>query len=274
MSRSTKGAYALKVFPYKHGKIDSSFLNEQRFASLQHPNIISMGNSKPHCVLSEREKCSYLLMEYSPFGDFFELANRFHVKFTNKLLLTYFHQMVDALEYLHSNKIAHLDLKPDNLLLMEDFQLKLIDFDLAYREGDSKILSKGTQYFRAPEISAKSCKDPKPADIFSLGIIIFFLKAGGQYPQIEDNSYNSHKGENLFGLLQDDNEKFWDIHINRLDSSRKIFTEDFREMFNAMTRKNPTERPTIQEIKNFKWYQGEIYSVEELQETMKELLFF
>lgn len=51
--------------------------------------------------------------------------------FTEKIVRTYFHQLVDALEYLHKSGIAHLDLKPENIALGDKFMLKIMDFELS-----------------------------------------------------------------------------------------------------------------------------------------------
>lgn len=48
----------------------------------------------------------------------------------------YFQQLIEAVEYLHRNKIAHRDLKPENILIDYDKQLKVIDFGLStFYEG-------------------------------------------------------------------------------------------------------------------------------------------
>src|SRR5690606_5457236 len=120
---------------------------------------------------------SYILMERA-LCDFFEVINSKVLTQDEKLVRTYFHQFVEGLEYLHSQGIAHLDLKPDNLLFGEDHKLKIADFDLSYICGDDSIRGKGTINFRAPEIKDYECKKPFAADIYSAGIILFALMFG------------------------------------------------------------------------------------------------
>eukprot|EP00330_Aristerostoma_sp_ATCC50986_P001863 CAMPEP_0114576740 /NCGR_PEP_ID=MMETSP0125-20121206/1472_1 /TAXON_ID=485358 ORGANISM="Aristerostoma sp., Strain ATCC 50986" /NCGR_SAMPLE_ID=MMETSP0125 /ASSEMBLY_ACC=CAM_ASM_000245 /LENGTH=113 /DNA_ID=CAMNT_0001765497 /DNA_START=120 /DNA_END=461 /DNA_ORIENTATION=+ len=98
------------------------------------------------------QKISYILMEYANNGDFQSFLNPKNPQIDEKLSRTYFHQLIAGISYLHSHCIAHLDIKPENLLLGDDLQLKIADFDLAYFEGDEMIKSGGTPCFRAPEL--------------------------------------------------------------------------------------------------------------------------
>lgn len=95
----------------------------------------------------------------------------------------YFKQLISAVEYLHSKGIAHRDLKPENLLLDENDNLKVSDFGLAtiYRfRGKERCLEKrcGTLPYVAPEVLLHPYH-AEPADIWSCGIILVALLAGG-----------------------------------------------------------------------------------------------
>jgi len=67
---------------------------------------------------------SYLILEFAPFGDLYDLIAFSKVDFDEKLTRTYFHQLVEGLFYLHSNGVSHMDLKPANILLGKDFFAK------------------------------------------------------------------------------------------------------------------------------------------------------
>jgi len=81
--------------------------------------------------------------------------------------------------------VAHLDLKLENLLLGDDYGVKIADFDLSYKEGDSKIKSKGTAIYGSPEILEGSCTEPMAADLYSLGLVLLLLATGGSLDLIK-----------------------------------------------------------------------------------------
>ena len=72
----------------------------------------------------------------------------FHDRIADGLLLgrprlakTYFRQLIEGIEYLHSKDISHLNLSAEQLLIGEDYMLKIIDFSKAWKKSDKKYLS-------------------------------------------------------------------------------------------------------------------------------------
>ncbi|KAH9963844.1 kinase-like domain-containing protein, partial [Russula dissimulans] len=83
--------------------------------------------------------------------------------------------VIKGLAYLHQHRIAHRDIKPDNLLVDRKFCLKIIDFDLAMRvEGSDEEVDDqcGHEKWMAPEVKWKLRHSPIKADRWACGRII------------------------------------------------------------------------------------------------------
>ena len=93
----------------------------------------------------------------------------------------YTKQLVNALLYLQSEKVIHRDLKLGNILLNHNQEVKLADFGLAVRlESDDELRKTicGTPNYIAPEVIQGYVGHSYPADIWSLGVIIYQLSFG------------------------------------------------------------------------------------------------
>lgn len=92
----------------------------------------------------------------------------------------FFQQLVSAVDYLHKNGCAHRDVKPSNILVTSELDLKLIDFGLGnlYTEDEKLRTACGSPCYAAPEIIAGENYDPIPVDIWSSGITLFAMLCG------------------------------------------------------------------------------------------------
>lgn len=95
--------------------------------------------------------------------------------------------LVDALSYLHSKKLAHRDLKPDNILLNSEGVCKISDFGFA-KECVSVLSSiKGTPVYMAPEVVMEQSYNHS-VDLWSLGVILFELYTGKPHSTLKTYS--------------------------------------------------------------------------------------
>jgi protein-serine/threonine kinase len=128
----------MKVFPSEgNGNLNHHFLNEARLLDLEeiHPNVMPLSEVK------ERQKSikdgqvfymSYVVTEFCQYGDFLNVLTKTGLASCEMIARTYIAQLVEGLQFLHSHGIAHCDLKLDNLLMDDDFRLKITDFDSCY----------------------------------------------------------------------------------------------------------------------------------------------
>lgn len=165
------------------GQVLENPLNEAKMMS----KVCSEGDSHPNVVQMVEEfsdnNVHWLVMEYAPCGEFFDLLARQgtldedHCKF-------YFRQMLSALEHLHSRNVCHLDFSMENLLLDEDMNIKLTDFGVAREvSGDGRFApimteKPGKLRYMAPEILHSLEFDGRSADVFALGVTLFCMLTG------------------------------------------------------------------------------------------------
>jgi len=124
----------------------------------------------------ENEEYIFLVMEYIKGGNLNNFLFNHHAKLTEEILANYMMQIANALTYLHKYGIMHRDIKPDNLMLSEDYKsIKIMDFGLSKIIGPQERVSDGfgTLAFVAPEVLVRKPYNQK-VDIWSLGVIIFY----------------------------------------------------------------------------------------------------
>lgn len=120
----------------------------------------------------------YLISEYCSLGDLFSFIDKktfIDLKETKKL----FAQIISAVEYLHVNFIAHRDIKPHNILVDGDGNIKLADFGFSIIVNEDKRKTQcGSFGYFAPEVITKDSYHPLLTEVWSLGIVLFFMTTG------------------------------------------------------------------------------------------------
>ncbi|XP_077867106.1 LOW QUALITY PROTEIN: serine/threonine-protein kinase ULK3-like [Saccoglossus kowalevskii] len=118
-------------------------------------------------------ECIYLIMEYCSGGD---LSNFIRCKraLPEKIVKRFLQQLACALKFLHTKKISHMDLKPQNVLLSSthDPVLKLADFGFAMHMRNSMHSIRGSPLYMAPEMICEQAYDAS-VDLWSVGVILY-----------------------------------------------------------------------------------------------------
>jgi len=256
--------YIFKTYSQADDYSHNSYIRENRIhSSLNHQNIIQY-NSNPNISFSI-PNYDVISMEYAPFGDFFDLILDYNFA-DEKLIRTYFHQLIEGIQYLHNKQIAHLDIKLENLLLGKDYLLKVADFDLAQNIHETVLISKGTANYRAPEVKSGNCTDFYSADIYSIGICLYILIAGS-FPFLEEDD-NQAQPLFRYDMFLQNNDAFWEENEAILDG-KFMWSKNLRDLLNKMWAQNPSERITLEQVKKSNWYNEPVYTNDELQALMK-----
>ncbi|NXG58814.1 STK36 kinase, partial [Hemiprocne comata] len=167
---------ALKFIP-KVGQSEKELKNLQReieiMRGLHHPNIIQMLDT------FETDKEVVVVADYAE-GELFQILEDDGSLPEDQQVQTIAAQLVSALYYLHSHRILHRDMKPQNILLGKDGVVKLCDFGFARAMSiHTMVLTsiKGTPLYMSPELVREQPYDHK-ADLWSMGCILYELFVG------------------------------------------------------------------------------------------------
>jgi len=119
-----------------------------------------------------------LVLDFAANRDLLECMNRCHRVLPENTARHIFLQLVAALSHCHSHGVAHLDVKMENILFTETYEVKLADFghSIRLREGEMLTVPRGTPQYQAPEMLVTGCRfDGRQADVWSCGVVLFAL---------------------------------------------------------------------------------------------------
>ncbi|CAH2103685.1 unnamed protein product [Euphydryas editha] len=200
--------YAAKILKTRTQKKRDAALREyEMMRRMQHPKLVELYDS-----FSARESF-ILVMDYLWGGELFDrIVEEEHIKEVD--VVSYVRQICEALLYLHERKIAHLDLKPENIICLSpnSIQVKIIDFGLARVLDDSHVTRAiyGTRDYVAPEVLNFE-QLTLACDMWSLGVVTYMLLSGvmpfsgDSWPERSANitmaNYNYH--ESAFKEISD-----------------------------------------------------------------------
>ncbi|HDQ39446.1 MAG TPA: cyclic nucleotide-binding domain-containing protein [Desulfonatronum sp.] len=148
----------------------------ETIARMRHSNIVSVYD------IEEVYRTIFIIMEYLEgisLEDLLEKVGPLAVERCSDILL----QICNGLDCAHKYDIVHRDIKPANIFLLENDQVKLLDFGLACAPGTEDLDIAGTVYYAPPEQIEGRPVDSR-ADLYSLGIMAFQMVAGERpYPE-------------------------------------------------------------------------------------------
>ena len=129
-----------------------------------------------------------LIVEYVPGGDLFKEIQRrkaTNSPWSEQEIMKCLYALVHALEYAQSRGVVHRDIKPQNIFLQEDGQVKIGDFGCSANQMESAVQRTllGSLYYLSPEMKAKQLElmgmgkpyDPAKSDVFSLAVTITLM---------------------------------------------------------------------------------------------------
>ncbi|XP_043356937.1 serine/threonine-protein kinase SIK2 isoform X4 [Dermochelys coriacea] len=184
----------------------------------------------------ETKSMLYLVTEYAKNGEIFDyLAN--HGRLSEPEARRKFWQILSAVEYCHSRKIVHRDLKAENLLLDNNMNIKIADFGFGnfYKSGEPLTTWCGSPPYAAPEVFEGQQYEGPQLDIWSMGVVLYVL---------------------VCGALPFDGPTLPILRQRVLEGRFRIpyfMSEECEHLIRRMLVLDPSKRLTIAQIKEHKW---------------------
>ncbi len=181
--------FALKVLDkeaYIENKLD--FMREADvMKGLNHPGIPKI------IAVTEDQDYVYMVQEYIR-GESLSLVIRRCGQLREEYLKIWMESMAETLDYLHQQGLIHRDIKPDNMMLTDTCEIKIIDFGLARQQekvdqADKKVF--GTLSFTAPERFTKKVGTVQ-TDIYGFGVTMYYVTTGKKPENMKSTPLQSY----------------------------------------------------------------------------------
>ena len=245
-----KEAYALKEMNASEPaqRNFGHFVGEcELLCALDHPNI-----EKTHGIFmgdADRRPC--MLLEFCA-GNLETAVQKKALGSVESGFCLY--QVAEGMKYVHSRGIIHRDLKPSNILFGSDGMIKIGDFGIArlMTTGEQSSMTRGfgTQKFMAPEILDESDTYDEKVDVYSFGVLCFFVLSGGEMPRIKLSEILSGKKAAIPPSFSDFSKSLVSDCWNFNAKDRPSFSEIVSRMEENEYRMLPLEPSQVSEIKN------------------------
>lgn len=215
----------------------------------------------------------YIVLEYCDKLDLFSYIFYSKRGLGEDISRYYFKQLLQSIKYMHSEiRVSHRDLKSENMLFDDNFQIKVADFGfsknltetdhLLSTSGAFKTKTRiGTEGYESPELVEGKAYCPIKNDIFSLGVVLFNMIFGirpFRQARSTDNYYRN------FACNKKDD--FWIKHSKQIVK----VSDELKCLINSMFEYLPDKRITANDILEHDWFKMDI-DEPGIIEIMKEM---
>lgn len=223
----------------------------------EHPNIVKCLDSNVNGLISQgdnTEAVAYNVLEACNNGALSHYI-RFCGRLEKEIVQFFAMQLLSATQYMHDLGYAHLDIKPENILLDDFFNCKLSDMGSSLDISSTDSMSdkkRGTPIYMAPEVSSLEqgkSYNTKLADAYSLGVTLFVALIG-EFPTVM----------NIESEIETmDSDTIHIPHFIRHSSETFIakwasLPEDIQALLEGLLHPDPTKRLSISDAMKSEWF--------------------
>jgi len=227
---------AVKISKKSSKRSRSYFTSEvDALQSIDHKNVVKLMDS------GEDDMFYYIVMEYLPYPHLQSYLDE-HGNMDECIARGIFTQLCKAVVYIHSNHFVHHDIKLENVLVDRNNNIKVVDFGLSiYLPQPNMKVSKfsGSIGYTAPEIMTHEPYDPKQAEIWTLGVVL----------------YRMMFNKNPYALNTDFRDKLvvskFDLGLRRSDQ----ISPELADLLEILMTIDPCKRIKLEEIIAHPWMQ-------------------
>ncbi|KAM0802562.1 putative serine/threonine protein kinase [Usnea florida] len=257
---------------YRDGLSMDAIREVKYLQELSHPNIIAL-----HAVFSSKNQNLNLVLEYLPLGDLEMLIKDSEgIRYGTAEVKTWMGMLGRAVWFCHENFVLHRDIKPNNLLIAADGEVKLADFGLArsfsdpYRPMTYQVI---TRWYRPPELLFGARFYSGAVDVWSMGIV--FAELILRFPFVAGNT-DVHQLELICNAVGTPTEDNWP-GVSKLEGFLKydkaatipvrgkdFFLSKFGtagpvgvELLMSMLTLDPRKRCTARQMLEHKWWSSD-----------------
>ena len=219
-------------------------------------NLVELNNID-NCSHKITNKVFYKIEELAENGELFNYVYECKKGFLENISAKIFIKILETVKIMHENNVIHGDIKPENVLLDKNFNVKLIDFGFSsiIKDKNNSFINivEGSDTYSAPERKKASIAgyDGIKSDIFSLGVLLFVITVG-RFP-FNVCGYSDKK----YRLIMTKNYDIYWANYNKYNLSK-----EFKDLINKLVCFDPKERLSIDKILEHPWIKNNINSNE------------